>query len=100
MAGYHHFLFAIGGAAVAAVAAGLANNGVLHKAAVNVTAQALKAGEAVNAETQAIMDDANDLIAESRRQARIDAAVRAEIEALEPEIRAKIAAKIDKEAGK
>ena len=97
MAIYHHVLIALGGAAVAAVAAGLSNNGTLHKAAVGVTAKALEASEAINAETQSIMDDANDLLAESRRQARIEAAVRSELEALEPEIREKVIAKIDKE---
>ena len=100
MSGYHHLLFAVGGAVAAGIAAGLANNGMLHKAAVNVTAKALEASEAVNAETQAIMDDANDMLAESRRQAKIDAAVRAELEALEPGIREKVIAKIDKEGAK
>ena len=97
MAGYHHILFAVGGAIAAAVVTKFAGDGTLHKAAVNVTAKAMEATDAVNAETQAIVDDANDKLAEARRQAKIDAAVRAELEALAPEIREKVIAKIDKE---
>jgi hypothetical protein len=96
-----HILLAVGGAAVAGVAAGLAKNGTLHKAAVKVAAGAMMASDAINAETQAIMDDANDVLAEQRRQAKIDAAVKAELEAMEADVRKKVTAKIDKEgAGK
>ena len=93
----NHLIIFAAGAAAAGVAAGLANNGVLHKAAAKVAAAAMAANDAVTAETQAIMDDANDMRAEARRQAKIDAAVKEELAALEEDIRAKVAKRIDKE---
>ncbi len=92
----HLVLFAAG-AAVAGAAAKLASTGVLHKAAATVASAALAANDAVTAETQAIMDDAADMRAEARRQAKIDAAVKEEFAALEEEIRAKVTKRIDKE---
>ena len=99
MSPIHIGLFA-GGAAVAGILAGLANNGILHKAAVAVTTQALACNEAVAAETQSIMDEAADNRAEAQRQAKIDAAVAEELAKYEDEIREKIAAKVDEEAAK
>ena len=95
-----HILLFAAGAAVAGVAAGLANNGILHKAAATVTSYAMAANDAVNAETQAIMDDANDMRAEARRKEKIDAAVKEELAALEEDIRAKVEKRIDKEGAK
>ena len=43
------------------------------------------------------MDDANDVAAEARRQAKIDAAVADRLSALEADIRAEVTAKIDAE---
>ena len=63
------------GAAAAGAVAGLASSGVLHKAAVATTCAGMKVADAVTAETQSIVDDANDVAAEARRQAQIDAAV-------------------------
>ena len=62
-------------AAAAGAVAGLANSGLLHKAAVATTCAGMKVADAVTAETQAVVDDANDVAAEARRQAKIDAAV-------------------------
>ena len=92
-----HILLFAAGAAAAGVAAGLANNGVLHKAAATVTSYAIAANDAVTAETQAIVDDANDMRAEARRKAKIDAAVKEEMAALEEDIRAKVTKRIDKD---
>ena len=85
------------GAAAAGAVAGLASTGVLHKAAVATTCAGMKVADAVTAETQSIVDDANDATAEARRQAKIDAAVAARLAALEGDIRAEVTAKVDAE---
>ena len=85
------------GAAAAGVVAGLANSGLLHKAAVATTCAGMKVADVVTAETQAVVDDANDVAAEARRQAKIDAAVADRLSALEADIRAEVTAKIDAE---
>lgn len=95
---YQNVLWALGGAAAAGIAAVLAKNGTLRKAAVTATAKAIAASEAVSAETQAIVDEANDILAEERRQAKIDAAVKAELDSLEADIRQKVTERIDKES--
>ena len=71
------------GAAAAGAVAGLANSGLLHKAAVATTCAGMKVADAVTAET--------------RRQAKIDAAVADRLSALEADIRAEVTAKIDAE---
>ena len=93
----NHLVIFAAGAAAAGVTAGLANSGVLHKAAAKVASAAMAVNDAVTAETQAIMDDANDMRAEARRQAKIDAAVKEELAALEEDIRTKVTKRIDKE---
>lgn len=95
----NHALIALGGAAVAGVVAGLSSNGTLHKAAVAVTTAGMRVSDAVSAETQSIVDDANDMRAEARRQAKIDAAVAERLAALEGDIRAEVTAQVDAEAG-
>lgn len=85
------------GAVAAGAVAGLANSGLLHKAAVATTCAGMKVADAVTAETQAVVDDANDVAAEARRQAKIDAAVADRLSALEADIRAEVTAKIDAE---
>lgn len=93
----NHAWFAVAGAATAGAVAGLANSGLLHKAAVAVTTAGIKVTDAVAAETQSIVDDANDATAEARRQAKIDAAVAARLAALEGDIRAEVTAEVDAE---
>lgn len=93
----NHAWFAVTGAATAGAVAGLANSGLLHKAAVAVTTAGIKVTDAVAAETQSIVDDANDATAEARRQAKIDAAVAARLAALEGDIRAEVTAEVDSE---
>lgn len=85
------------GAAAAGAVAGLANSGLLHKAAVATTCAGMKVADVVTAETQAVVDDANDVAAEARRQAKIDAAVADRLSALEADIRAEVTAMIDAE---
>lgn len=85
------------GAAAAGAVAGLANSGLLHKAVVATTCAGMKVADVVTAETQAVVDDANDVAAEARRQAKIDAAVADRLSALEADIRAEVTAKIDAE---
>ena len=93
----HHIYIAAAGAAVAGVIASLANNGHLHKAAVAITTKAMEASDAVAAETQSIVDEANDKRAEDRLQKKIDSAVKEEIDKIAPDIRAKVIAKINEE---
>ena len=93
----HHAWCAVAGAAVAGVVAGLAQTGLLHKAAVAATTAGMRVSDAINAESQSIVDDANDAAAEARRQAKIDAAVRERLAAEEARIRAEITAQVDAE---
>lgn len=95
MSFHHHALFALGGAALAGLTAGLAANGSLHRAAVTVTTKAMRVSDAVNAETQCIVDEANDAVAEARRQAKIDAAVAERLAVIERQVRAEVAAEVD-----
>ncbi len=85
------------GAAAAGAVAGLATSGVLHKGAVAVASCGMKVADAVTAETQSIVDDAADATAEARRQAKIDAAVKARLAAEEEKIRAEVTEQVDAE---
>lgn len=93
----HHFWIFAGGAAAAGAVAGLAQSGLLHKGAVAVTTGCLKVGDVVSAETQSIVDDANDCRAEARRQAKIDAAVKERLESMEAGIREEVTKQVDGE---
>lgn len=90
-----NFLIALAGAAGAGAIAGLAKNGSLHKAAVTVTTCGMKVGDVLSAEGQSIVDEANDVRAEARRQARIDAAVKARLAELETGIREEVTRTVD-----
>lgn len=91
----HHFWLFAGGAAAAGAVAGLASSGLLHKGAVAVTSGAMRVGDAVSNETQSIVDDANDNVAEARRQAKINAAVKERLAAEEEKIRAEVTEQVD-----
>lgn len=93
----HHFWLFAGGAAAAGAIAGLASSGVLHKGAVAVTSGAMRVADAVSSETQSIVDDANDNVAEARRNAKIDAAVKERVAEAEQKIRAEVTAQMDAE---
>ena len=77
----NHAWFAVAGAAAAGAVAGLANSGLLHKAAVAVTTAGIKVTDAVAAETQSIVDDANDATAVAARLAALEGDIRAEVTA-------------------
>ena len=93
----NNWCLAAGGAALAGVVAGLASNGTLHKAAVKATAWGLRVTDRVAAETQNVVDEANDVVAEARRESKIDAAVRARLAELEEGIRAEVIKQVDAE---
>ncbi|MDD5800288.1 MAG: DUF1490 domain-containing protein [Coriobacteriales bacterium] len=93
----HHFWLFAGGAAAAGAVAGLATSGILHKGAVAVTSGAMRVADAVGSETQSIVDDANDSVAEARRQAKIDAAVKERLAQAEQKIREEVTQKVDEE---
>lgn len=92
-----NWCLAAGGAALAGVVAGLASNGTLHKVAVKATACGLRVTDRVSAETQNVVDEANDVVAEARRESKIDAAVRARLAELEEGIRAEVTKQVDAE---
>ena len=87
------FCIGAAGAALAGVVAGLASNGTLHKAAVKATVCGLR----VAAETQNVVDEANDVVAEARRESKIQAAVNARLAEMEEDIRKEVTKKIDAE---
>ena len=93
----NNWCLAAGGAALAGVVASLASNGTLHKAAVKATACGLRVTDRVSAETQNVVDEANDVVAEARRESKIDAAVRARLAELEEGIRAEVTKQVDAE---
>lgn len=92
-----NWCLAASGAAIAGVVAGLASNGTLHKVAVKATACGLRVTDRVAAETQNVVDEANDVVAEARRESKIDAAVRARLAELEDGIRAEVTKQVDAE---
>jgi len=93
----HKWCLVAGGAALASVVAGLASDGILHKAAVKATACGLRVTDRVSAETQNVVDEANDVVAEARRESKIDAAVRVRLAELEEGIRAEVTKQVDAE---
>ena len=92
-----NWCLAASGAAIAGVVAGLASNGTLHKVAVKATACGLRVTDRVAAETQNVVDEANHVVAEARRESKIDAAVRARLAELEEGIRAEVTKQVDAE---
>lgn len=90
-----HALYAVGGVAIASVVGSLGKKGTVHKGAVKVAAAGMRAADRVTRVTQSIVDEAADINAEARRQARIDAAVADRISELEKDIRAEVTAQVD-----
>ncbi len=91
----NHLWIAAAGAAAAGCVAGLAQSGILHKGAVAVTSCGMRVADAVSAETQNIVDDASDTVAEARRKSKIDAEVRERVAAEAERIRKEVTAEID-----
>lgn len=87
------------GGVVAAGAVQLASkNESVHQGIVKVAAACLRAGDAVTSATQDVIDGANDLNAEARRQAKIDAIVKERMAEAEADIRADVEEQFDAEA--
>ena len=85
------------GVVATGVVAGLAQCGVLRKAAVKATVVGLQATDVCSRELQNIVDEAQDVSAEARREARIDACVRQRLAKLEPGIRSEVREQFDKQ---
>ncbi|MBP3893205.1 MAG: DUF1490 domain-containing protein [Atopobiaceae bacterium] len=85
------------GAIVAGAAAGRVSSGKtgLHDAVVKLTAAGMRAVDVVSSATQTLVDEAQDVNAEARRKARIDAAVKERLSKLEEGIRAEVTAEVD-----
>lgn len=90
-----HVLYVVGGVAITSVVGSLDKRGTIHKGAVRVAAAGMRAADKVTHVTQSIVDEANDINAEARRQARIDAAVADRLAELEESIRAEVTARVD-----
>lgn len=86
-----HAWYTAAGILAAGVVAGIASKGSLRRACVEATATGMRVSEVVNAELQNILDEAGDISAEARQKAKFDAAVRARLSALEPNIRKELA---------
>lgn len=90
-----HVAYVAGGALVAAGLSALGKKGKIHDYAVKATATGMRASNVVQSVAQDIVDEASDINAEARRQARIDAAVRERLASLEDGIRAEVTAEMD-----
>lgn len=92
---WKNFWIVAGGVAAAgAVSAATQSKGV-HDGLVKATAACMRAGDAVSSATQSVIDGANDLNAEARRQTKIDAAVKERLAEVEADIRAEVEKKVD-----
>lgn len=90
-----HIAYVAGGAVAAAGLSALGKKGKIHYCAVKATATGMRATNAVKSVAQDIVDEASDINAEARRQARIDAAVRERLAVLEDDIRAEVTAEMN-----
>lgn len=90
-----HIAYVALGAVAAAAARGASKSESLHDGVVRLAAAGLRAADAVTAATQTIADEAADINAEARRQARIDAAVKERLADLEEGIRTEVTAEVD-----
>ncbi len=73
-------------------------NATVREAAVNGVAKCLAVNDSIQSATQSIMDDADDLRAEAKRKARIDAAVAERMAQLEVGIREEVESAIDEQS--
>ena len=85
----------VGGAAVAGLVGVASKSAALRKVAVNATAKVLDANDAIQASTQSIMDEADDVRAEADRQRKIDAVVAERMRELEEGVREEVISEID-----
>ena len=84
----------VGGIAVSAIGTALSKNSMVRKGAVNAVAQGMLLKEGVQENLQSIKDDAEDLAAEARIQAKIEAEKEAEAQATEARIREMVQAEM------
>jgi hypothetical protein len=90
-----HILYVAGGAVAAGVVGSLGKDGVAHRGAVKLASACLRIADKVTSVTQTIVDEAEDINAEARREARIDAAVSERLAELEKDVRAEVIAQVD-----
>ena len=90
-----HILYIAGGAVAAGIVGSVGKDGLVHREAVKVASACLRLADKVTSVTQAIADEAADINAEARRQARIDAAVSERLAELEDGIRAEVIAQMN-----
>ncbi len=93
--GWTRALFFAGGMVAAGALKLASQSKTLRKAAVNATAIALDANDAIQEATQNLMDDADDLRAEAERQRKIDAAVAERMAEIEEGVREEVVAEVD-----
>lgn len=90
-----HILYVAGGAVAAGVVGSLGKDGLAHRGAVKAASACLRVADKVMSVTQTIVDEAADINAEARRQARIDTAVSERLTELEKGVRAEVIAQMD-----
>lgn len=90
-----HILYVAGGAVAAGVVGSLGKDGLAHRGAVKAASACLRVADKVTSVTQTIVDEAADINAEARRQARIDTAVSERLTELEKGVRAEVIAQMD-----
>lgn len=93
--GWTKALFFVGGVATAVLAKLASGSKTVRSVAVSAAAKVMDAHDAIQATTQNIMDDADDMRAEAERMRKIDAAVSDRIAKLEEDIRKEVTAEID-----
>lgn len=93
--GWTKALLFVGGAVAAGVVNVASKSSLVRRAAVNVTAKALDASDAIQATTQNIVDEAEDVRAEAERQRKISAALAARMAEYEDKIRDEIIDEVD-----
>ena len=93
--GWSKALIFVGGMATAGLAKLATGSKAVRGAAVQVTAKALDARDAIQEATQNVKDEADDVRAEADRQRKIDAAVAERLATLEEGIREEVTAEVD-----
>lgn len=96
--GWKHFWIFAGGIVAAGVANAAAQSKSVHDGVVRATATCMRAADAISSVTQSVIDGANDLNAEARRQAKIDAAVKERLGQMEEDIRSEVEQQLDAKA--
>ncbi len=84
-----------GGIVVAGAAKLAFQNPSVRKAAVNAIARGMAVNDSIQSATQSLKDDAEDLRAEAKRKAKVDAAVAERLAAIESDIREEVEASLD-----